>query len=354
MTSAAIRAERKKYSGSADLVLAGGGVKGIGHVGALEALEARGYDRFQRVVGTSVGAIVGALVAAGMPATEIKQHLLDFSFSRLRDPGWLDRIPLIGKPASTILECGVYEGAAVRNWLHDLLKKQEAETFAKLKARAGERLGRRLGPQDSPLVVLATDITRGRLVRLPTHYRPLYKLNPEPRFVADAVRASLSIPIFFEPVRLNGSLLVDGGVLSNYAIDLFDAVDPAKARWPTLGMTLLGPSESPALGRNLARNVFPPLRFVHGALPAFLENLIGTIVVGQDQHSIEHTGVAKRTIQINTDEYGIVEFDIGGKRKQELIERGRQAAETFLKDWDGDDGRAGSGLFPVPEGGRTQ
>ena len=62
---AAIAAKkRKQHVGDLDLVLAGGGVKGIGHVGALEVLEEHGYDKFQRVAGTSVGAIVGSLVAA--------------------------------------------------------------------------------------------------------------------------------------------------------------------------------------------------------------------------------------------------------------------------------------------------
>ncbi len=349
MTKAAVGARRDKYAGSADLVLAGGGVKGIGQVGALEVLEEHGYDRFQRVVGTSVGAIVGALVAAGMPATEIKDHLLGFDFSRLRDPGRLDRVPVVGKPASMYFERGVYEGKAIRDWLHGLLEEKKVETFGKLKAQARKRLGRRLKADESPLVVLAADITRGTLVRLPTHYEPFYGRNPDDQCVAEAVRASLSIPIFYEPVRLEGSLLVDGGVLSNYAIDLFDA-DPVKARWPTFGMTLLGDSESPTLGRDLARSAIPALRFLPGPLPEFVGELIGTIVVGQDRYRLEHTGVAKRTIRIDTDEIGIVDFDIDANGKHLLIGRGRQAAEAFLTDWSGNDGRAGNERFPLPAG----
>jgi len=349
MTSAAIKAKRVKHAGSADLVLAGGGVKGIGHVGALEVLEEHGYDRFQRVVGTSVGAIVGALVAAGLPATEIKNHLLGFDFNTLRDPGKLDRVPLVGKAASIFFERGIYEGDAIRDWLHELLEEHNAETFGKLKAQARKRGNRALEADESPLVVLAADITRGTLVRLPTQYESLYRLDPDDQLVAEAVRASLSIPIFYEPVRLGGSLLVDGGVLSNYAIDLFD-VDPVKARWPTFGMTLLGDSESPVLGRDIARSAIPALRFVPGALPGFVEDLIGTIVVGQDRYRLEHTGVAKRTIRIDTDEIGIVEFDIDAEGKRLLIGRGRAAAEAFLKGWKGKDGRAGNERFPIPAG----
>ena len=55
---------------SADLVLSGGGVLGIGHVGVASVLEERGY-RFRRIAGTSAGAIVGSLLAAGMPTPEL-------------------------------------------------------------------------------------------------------------------------------------------------------------------------------------------------------------------------------------------------------------------------------------------
>jgi NTE family protein len=91
---------RQQYRGSADIVLAGGGVKGIAHVGALQVLEERGYRHFQRVVGTSVGALVGALVAAGVPAAEIEQRILEFNFRRLRDPTLATRVPLVGRPYS--------------------------------------------------------------------------------------------------------------------------------------------------------------------------------------------------------------------------------------------------------------
>src|SRR4051812_44655693 len=131
--------ERKEHAGSIDLVLAGGGVKGIGHVGALEVLEEHGYDQFQRVAGTSVGAIVGSLVAAGIPAADIADALLEFDFRKLRDGGLIDRLPLVGAPVSILLDDGVFEGDAIREWLDDLLRAQQAETFGKLRKRAQER-----------------------------------------------------------------------------------------------------------------------------------------------------------------------------------------------------------------------
>ena len=65
----------------ADLVLAGGGVKGIAHVGVLSVLHERGY-RFERAAGTSAGAVVAALVAAGMPPPRMQELLGDSTTAR--------------------------------------------------------------------------------------------------------------------------------------------------------------------------------------------------------------------------------------------------------------------------------
>jgi NTE family protein len=343
--------ERRHYAGSADLVLAGGGVKGIAHVGALKILEAHGYRQFPRVVGTSVGALVGALVAAGVPAAEIEELILEFNFRRLRDPSLATRTPLIGRPLSLLFKRGAYKGDKVREWLAGELGRRGITTFGDLRTRAVENLGSPLGPRDWPFVVLATDIASGRLVRLPEHY-PRYGIeDPENQLVADAVRASLSIPIFYRPFALHKALLVDGGVLSNYAIGIFDAETPAKARWPTFGMTLLGECESATLGRGFARSVWPLLGLVPRTLPLlrFAEALVGTAIAGQDQGQLDRPGVACRTIRIDTDGFGVVDFEICRQRKEELIACGRRAASVFMKRWERepDDGRAGAGPFPL-------
>ena len=71
------------------------------------------------------------------------------------------------------------------------------------------------------LVVTVADVTTGQLVRLPWDYRRVYGLDPDEQSVADAVRASMSIPFFFRPVSVTSaagltSTLVDGGLLSNF------------------------------------------------------------------------------------------------------------------------------------------
>src|SRR5450756_808679 len=92
----------------ADMVLEGGGVKGIALVGALSVLEERGYE-FNRVAGTSAGAIVGALVAAGFPAGELQAIMNDVDYRKFRDGRPWEQL-LIGKAAELLLSNGVYRG----------------------------------------------------------------------------------------------------------------------------------------------------------------------------------------------------------------------------------------------------
>ncbi len=80
-----------------DLVFEGGGVKGLGLVGALSVLEEKGYEP-QSVAGTSAGGLLAALLAAGYTAAELRGIFLDFDFTSVQDTSWEDRIPLIGAP----------------------------------------------------------------------------------------------------------------------------------------------------------------------------------------------------------------------------------------------------------------
>lgn len=91
----------------ADAVFEGGGVKGIGLVGAIAVAEERGYQ-WVNIAGTSAGAIVAALLAAGYRAAEIKKIMADLDYNRFKDRSLLDRVPLVGPLASLIFEKGIY------------------------------------------------------------------------------------------------------------------------------------------------------------------------------------------------------------------------------------------------------
>jgi NTE family protein len=313
----------------ADLVFEGGGVKGIALVGAYSVIEERGYA-VRRVAGTSAGSIVGALVAAGMSAEEMREEMRTLDYSSFQDEGLLDRVPLVGKPLSLLFERGIYEGRYAHTWLQGLLKRRDVTTFADL-------------PYDDPdfpledenqrfsLVVMVSDVSRGCLRRLPWDYRR-YNCAPGEQAVADAVRASMSIPFFFEPVLLRDretgkdSTLLDGGMLSNFPVDVFDARG-REPRWPTLGLKLSAKAKS-AEGT---------ICDVHGPV-SLATAMVKTMSSFYDRLHIDQPSVQDRTIFIDTGKIQAIDFDLTREQSDWLFEQGRAAAAKFF---DGGDGQPG-------------
>src|SRR6266540_5432448 len=183
----------------ADLVLEGGGVKGIGLVGAYSILKEAGYE-FHRIAGSSAGAIAGALIASGMHLDDLQKLMREVDYGNFQDKGFLDHLGLVGKGLSLLFEKGIYEGRYLHEWLDGLLAGLGKRTFGDLRIEDPDGT---LPPERAyRLVVMASDVTRGRIARLPWDY-PLYGRNPDKQLVADAVRASMSIPFFYEPVQFH-------------------------------------------------------------------------------------------------------------------------------------------------------
>jgi NTE family protein len=316
----------------ADLVLEGGGVKGIGLVGAVLGLMREGYN-FPRVAGTSAGAIVAAFLAAGVDRAGLSGVMERLDYRRVPDrasPG----IPALSEGISLLWAAGAYEG----DYIHDFLERELAalgvRTFADLRRTDDGADGNLAHYQRYKLVVMATDLSRGRLLRLPWDY-PLLELDPDEQRVADAVRASISIPLYFEPVEIrDGSgkkiTLVDGGVLSNFPIEVFDRTDGTRPRWPTLGVKVIPelPAGDPQLFPVSALSTLPPLHL--------LKRVIATAIVGNDQTYVERPCVRRRAIQVDASAVGIVEFDASEAKRAEVLASGERAADAFLEEWDWD------------------
>ncbi len=325
-------AERKP----ADLVLSGGGVKGIGLVGAVVALMDAGY-RAQRVSGTSAGSIVGAVVAAAamgdqLGPEEVKELALQLDYHKFTDPGTLERVPVLGPSWAVLRGTGIYKGDYAHDWVRSQLKNLGVRTFGDL-AIDDDSLP---AEQRYKLVVTVADVTTGQLVRLPWDYGRVYGLDPDEQSVADAVRASMSIPFFFRPVTLTGaggltSTLVDGGILSNFPIDSLDRTDGRRPRWPSFGVTVL-----PNLpeGNDRLIPALAPLRLL--GPPHLLESVITTVLVGRDQAYLSQPWVSARTIRVDSTEVGFLDFDISDNEIEALYVKGYSAAEKFLAGWDWD------------------
>jgi NTE family protein len=315
----------------ADVVLEGGGVKGIGLVGALSVLEETGY-RFEKVAGTSAGAIVGSLVAAGAATGELRGIMEGLDYLKFKDRGLLDRFGILGKGLSLLLENGVYEGAYLSQWLGGLLEQRGVTTFGDLRL---DDPGTSL-PEDRRyrLVVMASDISRGRLRRLPWDFRERYDLDPDGCPVSEAVRASMSIPFFYEPFRLRyvrrdedgahpeEAVLVDGGMLSNFPVDVFDRDDGKPPRWPTFGIKL---SARPVAAE--------PPQDIAGPL-GLVKAMVRTMTGFHDQLHLDAEDVLVRTIFVDTTGVKATDFDLDRPTQQRLFDNGRRAAEKFLAGWD--------------------
>jgi len=308
----------------ADGVFQGGGVKGIALVGALLGFAERGYDRWVNVAGTSAGAIVAAYLACGQDAYDAEQLLRSAPYSRFEDFGPGGR--LLGGGWNLIRRRGLARGEYLRRWLDEQLG---GRTFA-----AVSENGR-------SLKLIAADVTRRELLLLPEDLRS-YRLrggdspiDPDSFRLADAVRMSMSLPYFFEPVELvhhrsgNVSTIVDGAVVSGFPVWLFDVEDRDPVR-PTFGLRLTGSrDEGPRLHRRATR----PRRPVRLG-----SDIFHTAMEGWDRRFMSHS-TRVRTCPVPTSDVGMTDFRLTPLEQTELVENGRRAARRFLDSFSAEDYR---------------
>lgn len=303
----------------ADLVLEGGGVKGIALVGALEVLEQRGY-RFNRVAGTSAGAIVGALIAAGVPAKDLVSIIGSIHYPDFRDGGRICRFRL-GQLLVLLLHKGIYRGDHLREWLQEQLDRENVRTFGNLQHIDVERQPK---PQDAyKLMVTASDISHGRLRLLPRDYHHFGR-DRDSQSVVDAVRASMSFPFFYRPVcwrTVTGQRvwLVDGGMLSNFPITVFDVDKHLRPRWPTLGIKLSSRTE---VLQGTGHGIFDPVTM--GVA------MVKTMIRFYDHLHVDSGDAQARTIFVDTGGISAIDFNLDKEQQRYLYHQGRKAATEFL------------------------
>ncbi len=175
------------------LVLAGGGARGIAHVGALKALESIGFKP-DIIVGCSMGAIIGGIYACGTPVHFMEDFLLNKFVLKKYTEKWT--FQLAGGPIIKFIQ--VQE--ALNAMIHELGVDNGEKILALLKELTQDRC---FDKTEIPFACNAVDILSGNEVML------------NEGNLAEAIRASMSIPGVFTPVRMRGMLLVDGGVVNN-------------------------------------------------------------------------------------------------------------------------------------------
>jgi NTE family protein len=357
-----------------DLVMEGGGVLGIALVGYTYVLEEMGI-RFLGVGGTSAGSINALLVASMAPPAAKKSGRIIEALANL--PLWdfvdggngVQRFvralllkawtPLIVLSGLTVAHrvfrfLGLNPGGRFQQWLSSILKGAGITSALDLKNRMAQlpaglrkRTGEPLSVDDAAahLAIVSADITTETKAVFP-EMAALYWEGSEEKDPALWVRASMSIPYFFEPYlaehipRGSGAILlwnrlahldwegqaipascvlVDGGIMSNFPIDLFHSNDTVPLA-PTFGVKLGG-------SKRELHHIISPFNLGGAAFNAARHTLDYDFIA-------RHPDYQKLVAHVNTTGFNWLDFGMSDHRKIDLFVRGARAAATFLQGFD--------------------
>ncbi|KAA3660132.1 MAG: hypothetical protein DWQ04_20280 [Chloroflexi bacterium] len=363
-----------------DLVFEGGGAKGVVFVGALEAFEAAGHT-FGRLIGTSAGAITATLLAVGYTSKEMLPKLEetrdgkpvfttfmgkppDVSIDEVRDgeirkllhylnlplvPDFIeekvdDRLALslanhqqFRHLYSFVEQGGWFSAQAFVNWLQNQL---DAGTHnGKPRRYSQMTMHQFYESTNTDLTLTGADITDNRLLIFN------YKTAPDLPVVW-AVRMSMSVPLLWQEViwqkewglyqgkSLENHAVVDGGLLSNFPIELLLSNEPqvtalmgAKHNEQVLGLLI----DEDAIVPHAPPSREEPVMAILGRLHTVkrIRGLIDTATMARDKMVIE--AFKDLVVRLPAKGYGTTEFGMSDERREALINGGRQAMKAYLE-----------------------
>ena len=342
-----------------NLVLSGGGIKGLAFIGAYEELEKR-YRVLGNIAGVSAGAIVGSLIAAGYTSRELFRILRDLDFNKftyrkgdLLNISIANRIKQLTEQKRNIndndIESLLYRqdypelqlflrekdeftgtrgnflanmvsfskknafmnGDLLEKWIGQVLANKGIYTFSDFRAGIPDKVN----PRGYKIRMTAVDANLGRVIVLPDDIA-YYNIDPDKFPVARAIRMSTCVPFIFEPVVIDKKennhvrphYIIDGGVLDNFPVWLIDSTQNNTV----IGLKLEGKETKEYLEA---------------------ENLLKKLL------SASHdTGVPKNSYNIDniahidTGNVSFLDFDLSHEDEQYLYNQGRIAAQKLLMD----------------------
>ncbi len=262
---------------SVGLVLSGGGAKGIAHIGVIQALEDNDIP-IDYITGTSMGAIVGGLYAAGYTPQEMMELIESRSFSywstgRIDEKltyYWAEPQPT---PAMVHFNLGDRDSANPYSFLPTSLINPLPMNFAfmDLFSAYTAQCGGDFNKLFVPLRTITSDIYTKKKIVL-SHGS-----------LGDAIRASMSFPLVFKPIELDGVLVYDGGIYDNYPVNVMRS-DFAPAIM--IGVNVSGPDKKPKSND-------------------ILQQLEDMIIQNNDYDLPEEYGI---NIKIHLSEFGLLDF----------------------------------------------
>jgi len=275
------------------LALSGGGAKGFAHIGVLKVLEEAGIQ-IDVITGSSMGSIVGGLYAMGYSIQQLEEIALNNNWQELYNPRGnrqyqsifqktyqeqnLITFPLVD--GSVTLPRGFVNDQKIALLLYRLtLPYHSVEDFTELPIS---------------YAAVATNLANGKGERLDSGYIP------------DAMRASIAIPSIFEPVTIDSTTYIDGGLARNI---------PA--------------SDARALGADfvIASDVGQPIRSVD-SLKTFVDVMLQAIGFGREQSDLQQIQQTDLLIRPNVKDFSSFDYDKAAR----LIALGEQAARAMLPE----------------------
>lgn len=261
-------------------IFSGGGTRLATHIGIIRALEDLKID-FSSLVGVSGGSIIAALYAKGMSVSELKQLAMTTDFRQFTGFS-LWRL---------LREGGLSSGDSFEHWIDDLM---QGCTFESL---------------NYPLNILATDLNGGGPVLFSREHTPTVK-------VSQAVRYSMSIPLFFSFKEFNNQLLVDGAILSEDA--LFE--DWQRDGTPSICFRLQSTQKKQR-----------PIKKRGFLLPQYVSLLIRTFMTALSREYV-HAEYWHNTLVVNTEDISAVDFSMSEATKARLFQIGYDTTMQYLPE----------------------
>jgi predicted acylesterase/phospholipase RssA len=366
-----------------DLVFEGGGAKGMVFVGAMEEFEQRGHT-YKRLLGTSAGAITAALLAAGYTAQEMLEALAEKEDGRsvfssfLGQPGpfekaqvlksatlqflynvdipllpdfldkkldelvvkWLAADPKLASSYSFLEFGGLYSARSFIAWMKQ--RMDSGMHRGKQRHYSEMTLKEFYDATGSDLTLVAADTSGAAMLVL--NHRTAPQLP-----VVWAVRMSMSIPLLWQEVvwleewglyrgrEMAGHTIVDGGMLSNFPIELFVSQDDyvknlmgSEAGEGVLGMLI--DESQPVKGLQMAAKPESASALSKAPLLQRVSNLLNTSMSAHDKMVTEN--FERLVVRLPANGYGTTEFEMSDEKRGLLVQAGRETMKAYFESQD--------------------
>lgn len=275
------------------IYLSGGGMCAIAHVGALMELSTQiSLKAIKEWMGVSAGSLVAMCVCIGFTLDELYQLCVEFDFTNIKEydsvPGWLIHFGIdTGERLHKLVEACLH----VKGLSSDFTFKECYEKFGK------------------SLKVVATDLNDAKSITYCSKNTPNYK-------VANAVRASMSYPYYFQPLVCpdSGHYLADGSIISNYPLFVLPKEEHSKT---------------------LSILIRTTMKHHENLMEAELEDLImlPIQIILTERTNIEAKFYDSQCIQINLGNLNILEFSFDEDTKKVIVDKGKKAVIEYFKNY---------------------